>query len=197
MVDRVGGVRNRGADRSAHRTREGPSIAEVTVHVSAGRAEVLIGESRLLGIIAGFVRSGARPRRERRTSMTPWASSIGAITLFVRDVAASREFYGRVFGLPVTYEDDDSVVFRIGGTLINLLLERAAPELVAPLAVAPAGAGARFQFTIDVESVDATCALLAGVGVQPLNGPIDRPWGIRTASFADPDGYIWEVAQPA
>src|SRR5206468_12511116 len=27
-----------------------------------------------------------------------------------------------------------------------------------------------------------------------LNGPIDRPWGMRTAAFADPDGHIWEVA---
>jgi lactoylglutathione lyase len=129
--------------------------------------------------------------------MTPWAGALGAITLFVRDVAASREFYGRAFGLPVTYEDDDSVVFRIGRTLINLLRERAATELVAPMAVAPAGAGARFQLTIDVESVDATCAALAGLGVQLLNGPIDRPWGIRTACFADPDGYIWEIAQPS
>jgi lactoylglutathione lyase len=23
---------------------------------------------------------------------------------------------------------------------------------------------------------------------------MDRPWGIRTASFRDPGGHIWEVA---
>ena len=28
-----------------------------------------------------------------------------------------------------------------------------------------------------------------------LNGPVDRDWGMRTASFADPDGHIWEIAQ--
>jgi hypothetical protein len=27
-----------------------------------------------------------------------------------------------------------------------------------------------------------------------LNGPIDRPWGIRTASFRAPGGHIWEIA---
>ncbi|MFH9400536.1 hypothetical protein ACH4JS_12170 [Streptomyces sp. NPDC017638] len=27
------------------------------------------------------------------------------------------------------------------------------------------------------------------------NGPMDRPWGIRTASFEDPGGHIWEIAQ--
>ena len=28
-----------------------------------------------------------------------------------------------------------------------------------------------------------------------LNGPVNRPWGVRTASFADPGGHIWEIAQ--
>lgn len=27
------------------------------------------------------------------------------------------------------------------------------------------------------------------------HGPMDRPWGIRTASFIDPVGHIWEVAK--
>ena len=28
-----------------------------------------------------------------------------------------------------------------------------------------------------------------------VDGPMDRPWGIRTAAFADPGGHIWEIAQ--
>jgi uncharacterized glyoxalase superfamily protein PhnB len=39
------------------------------------------------------------------------------------------------------------------------------------------------------------CAVLGERGVALLNGPIDRPWGIRTASFMDPGGHIWEIAQ--
>jgi uncharacterized glyoxalase superfamily protein PhnB len=31
--------------------------------------------------------------------------------------------------------------------------------------------------------------------VDLLNGPMDRPWGIRTASFRDPGGHIWEIAK--
>jgi len=31
-------------------------------------------------------------------------------------------------------------------------------------------------------------------GVKLLNGPMDRPWGNRTASFRDPGGHIWEIA---
>jgi uncharacterized glyoxalase superfamily protein PhnB len=31
--------------------------------------------------------------------------------------------------------------------------------------------------------------------VKLLNGPMDRPWGIRTAAFADPAGHVWEIAK--
>ncbi len=50
------------------------------------------------------------------------------------------------------------------------------------------------MFTIEVDDVDAVCARLADRGVELLNGPMDRPWGIRTASFRDPGGHIWEIA---
>lgn len=43
---------------------------------------------------------------------------------------------------------------------------------------------------------EVICALLADLGVTLLNGPTDRPWGIRTASFTDPSGHVWEVAGP-
>lgn len=31
--------------------------------------------------------------------------------------------------------------------------------------------------------------------LRPANGPMNRPWGIRTAAFADPSGHVWEIAQ--
>jgi catechol 2,3-dioxygenase-like lactoylglutathione lyase family enzyme len=121
-------------------------------------------------------------------------SRIDAITLFVDDLAAAKEFYARAFALPVHFEDDASAVFRFGETLINLLKTDEAHELIEPATVAPADAGSRMQLTIDVDDVDATCAELASRGVKLLNGPMDRPWGRRTAAFADPAGHIWEVA---
>ena len=128
-------------------------------------------------------------------SLEAWAAAgIGAITLFVDDVNAAKAFYREVFGLPVHYEDDVSAVFDIGGTLINLLKASEAVELISPAAVAQADAGARMQLTIQVDDVDATCAELLERGVELLNGPMDRPWGIRTASFRDPGGHIWEIA---
>jgi catechol 2,3-dioxygenase-like lactoylglutathione lyase family enzyme len=124
-----------------------------------------------------------------------WPRGIAAITLFVEDLEAAKQFYGQVFGLPVTFEDDDSAVFKFGDTLVNLLKTTAAGELIEPAAVASREAGSRFQFTIEVDDVDAMCADLATRGVELLNGPIDRPWGIRTASFRDPGGHIWEIAK--
>jgi catechol 2,3-dioxygenase-like lactoylglutathione lyase family enzyme len=127
--------------------------------------------------------------------MDSWPKGISAITLFVEDLAASKEFYQEVFGLPVHFEDDASCVFNFGNTLINLLKSTEAVELVAPAAVADPAAGSRLQFTIEVDDVDAMCAELAKRGVELLNGPMDRPWGIRTAAFRDPGGHIWEIAK--
>jgi lactoylglutathione lyase len=128
-------------------------------------------------------------------AVASWPGRIGAITLFVEDLAAAKRFYQDVFGLPVRFEDDDSAVFDFGNTMINLLTATAARELVEPAAVARREAGSRLQITIAVDDVDAMCEELVRRGVKLLNGPVDRPWGIRTASFVDPGGHIWEIAK--
>jgi catechol 2,3-dioxygenase-like lactoylglutathione lyase family enzyme len=126
--------------------------------------------------------------------MSEWPGGIAAITLFMDDLEASKNFYEQVFGLPVVFEDENSAVFRFGETLLNLLRSTEAPSLVAPASVAPVAAGVRFQFTLEVADVDAMCDELKSRGVKLLNGPMDRPWGNRTASFRDPGGHIWEIA---
>jgi catechol 2,3-dioxygenase-like lactoylglutathione lyase family enzyme len=131
----------------------------------------------------------------RGAEVGSWPSGIGAITLFVEDLDTAKRFYREVFGLPVAFEDDDSAVFNFGNTIVNLLKATAARELIEPAAVGSPEAGARLQFTIEVDDVDAMCAQLATRGVELLNGPMDRPWGVRTASFRDPGGHIWEIAQ--
>jgi lactoylglutathione lyase len=133
-------------------------------------------------------------QRDEGTSSAWAAGGIAAITLFVEDLAAAKRFYCDVFQLPVFFEDDSSAVFKFGDTLVNLLNASEAPALVAPAPVAASDTGVRFQFTLGVGDVDATVDELKRRGVNLLNGPIDRPWGIRTASFRDPGGHIWEIA---
>jgi catechol 2,3-dioxygenase-like lactoylglutathione lyase family enzyme len=120
--------------------------------------------------------------------------NVEVITLFAEDLARTKAFYQEIFGLPVVFEDENSTVFRFGNMTVNLLDATAAPGLIGPASVADPEAGARFQFTAYVADVDVACAELARLGVKLLNGPMDRPWGIRTASFTDPAGHIWEIA---
>lgn len=120
---------------------------------------------------------------------------ISAISLFVDDVAAAKAFYIDVFDVPVVFEDANSAVVQFDNLLINLLHAGNAPEIVAPAAVAARDSGSRFQLSIWVPDVDAVCARLQQRGVQLLQGPIDRRWGMRTANFTDPAGHSWEVAQ--
>ena len=125
-----------------------------------------------------------------------WSSkSIDFITLFTEELEQSKAFYQDVFGLRLIFEDENSAVFRFANTGINLLRTGAAGELIRPAAVASRYVGARLVFTIGVDDVDEVCAELAAHGVDLLNGPMNRPWGVRTASFTDPGGHIWEIAQ--
>ena len=127
--------------------------------------------------------------------MSASLKSVGAITLFVEDPKRSKTFYERVFDVSAIYEDDDSAGFKFENTIVNLLKTPAARELIDPAAVATREAGSHFQLTIWVDDADAVCTELATRGVELLNGPMNREWGMRTASFTDPDGHIWEIAQ--
>jgi catechol 2,3-dioxygenase-like lactoylglutathione lyase family enzyme len=75
-------------------------------------------------------------------------------------------------------------------------LQRGSAQQVAPagdvLGLAETGVG---QFVIIVDDVDAVRAELDDHGVAVISGPTDRDWGMRTLTFADPGGHIWEIAQ--
>jgi lactoylglutathione lyase len=125
--------------------------------------------------------------------MSDWPGRLTALTLLAEDLAATKQFYLDVFELPVVFADDDSAVFRFGETLVNVLAVSAAPELIEPARVGDPD-GQRIVLTLQVADVDAKCRELEARGVKLLNGPMDRPWGVRTASFRDPTGHIWEIS---
>ena len=120
---------------------------------------------------------------------------LDAITLFVEDLDRTKRFYEDAFALELIFEDQESAAYRLENSVLNLLTVAGARELIAPGPVAGREAGSRLQLTIWVEDTDAVCAELESRGVVLLNGPIDRAWGMRTASFADPAGNVWEIAQ--
>jgi lactoylglutathione lyase len=98
-----------------------------------------------------------------------------------------------VFEVDPVFEDANSVAFKFDNLFLNLLKRGVAVnELLGPVPAAEPGAS--FELTVWVEDADAVCSDLAERGVSIVSGPLDRPWGMRTAAFLDPDGYAWEVA---
>jgi catechol 2,3-dioxygenase-like lactoylglutathione lyase family enzyme len=122
------------------------------------------------------------------------ANRVFAITLFTDDLAQSKRFYHDVFATPIVHEDPASVAFGFPNIIVNLVQIDEAPELIAPAAVGAAGTPARTMLTLQVEDVDRACERLRALGVDLLNGPLNRPWGPRTATFADPSGHCWELS---
>jgi lactoylglutathione lyase len=123
-------------------------------------------------------------------------SDIGAIILFVDDVARSRTFYHEVLGLDVHFEDEVSVGFDIEGmAFIVLHVDRANVQLQGEPTSTPRSGATAFLTTF-TDDADGLHAELASRGVEFLQAPTDQPWGMRTAYFKDPDGHVWEIAQP-
>jgi catechol 2,3-dioxygenase-like lactoylglutathione lyase family enzyme len=126
--------------------------------------------------------------------MTEPLNAVGAITMFIEDRDRAKAFYERALDASPVYEDDNSVEFKLENIVVNLLVSREAHDLIQPAPVAEPGTGSRFQLTVWVDDTDAACRELGRRGIELLNGPMDRPWGLRTAAFADPDGHVWEMA---
>jgi catechol 2,3-dioxygenase-like lactoylglutathione lyase family enzyme len=115
------------------------------------------------------------------------------MTLFVPDLDRAKQFYEDVFGLRAQFGDEETAMFRFTNVFLFLHKAEKAQEQVPEVRhEAYKGAG---QFAIIVEDADAVCSELAVRGAELLTGPADRPWGMRTATFADPAGHIWEIAQ--
>jgi catechol 2,3-dioxygenase-like lactoylglutathione lyase family enzyme len=129
------------------------------------------------------------------TNVRESLAHVSAISLFVEDLQTAKSFYEAVFGVDVVFEDETSVCVKFDQLFVNLLLNSSAEQQVEPAPVAGPESGSRFQLSIWIDDVDAACAALEERGVELLTGPVDREWGMRVATFTDPDGHNWELAQ--
>ncbi len=138
--------------------------------------------------------AGPSGAAEEGGSMSSWPNGIDAITLFVGDLVAAKDFYQRVFGLPVFFEDDDSAVFNFGNTVVNLLKEAAATELIETRSrgTSRRGIPAPVHDRGGRRGRDVRAPGLARRAVAEW--PDGSPLGVCTASFMDPGGHIWEIA---
>ncbi|MEL4504652.1 VOC family protein [Luteococcus sp. H138] len=121
--------------------------------------------------------------------------ALSAITLLVADQDAAEEFYSRAFAEEPLWRDGKSIGFGLGSVVLNLLLDSEGDRLVTPAAVGSKDSGLRSQLSIWVDDIDTVVETLKGRGVDFDTDPTDQTWGMRTATFRDPDGHSWEIAQ--
>lgn len=120
---------------------------------------------------------------------------LSMVTLGVADLARATHFYQQVLGLPRISAPPEISFFDLGGVRLALFPRK----LLAEDAGVPAAGGGFQGFTLShnlrsVEEVQRLFAGLAEAGVQIVKPPRRAEWGGFSGTFADPDGFLWEVA---
>ncbi len=122
---------------------------------------------------------------------------ISIITLGVRDFARSRAFYREGLGFAVHNhkEGEEHVMFALEGVWLSLYPR---DKLAEDATVPDDGEGfCGVTLAHNVKSpaeADAVFAKAVSVGARPVKTPQEVFWGGYSGYFADPDGYLWEVA---
>jgi len=132
---------------------------------------------------------------------------IDVITLAVRDLKRALTFYQKGLGLETSgitateYAGDDEnaagaiVLFRLNNGMMLALYPRS--ELAKDARVyeisAQSGAFSLGQIVPTRSDVDELLAQAEAAGATITDKPHDRPWGIYSGYFRDPDGHLWEI----
>ena len=120
---------------------------------------------------------------------------ISIITLGVSDLERSIAFYRDGLGLPRREGPDSIAFFETRGTWLSLYPR---DELAEDATVPPHGEGfAGFTLAHNVPSkaeVDATLEQAVEAGARLVKPAQEVFWGGYSGYFADPDGFLWEVA---
>lgn len=110
---------------------------------------------------------------------------ISLVTLGVTDLGRSRQFYEAMGWRGAQQPDNEVCFFQAGGMVLGLW-------------TALGGHGAPgIELAHNVRSPGEVAMVLAEA--ERAGGTIVRPagqasWGGTTGAFADPEGYVWEVA---
>jgi catechol 2,3-dioxygenase-like lactoylglutathione lyase family enzyme len=125
---------------------------------------------------------------------------VAVITLGVRDLKRATRFYSEGLGWPIQQEDSNWVCFLLGEGSSALALYPW-DELAGDAKVSAAGTGFRgFTLAHNVRSeerVDEVLAEAAQAGGEVVKSAQRTSWGGYGGYFADPEGYLWEVATGA
>jgi hypothetical protein len=132
---------------------------------------------------------------------------VHVITLGVADLERSLAFYRDGLGLESKgivadeFVGDEQnaagaiAIFELEGGLVLTVYPRSELAKDANVAVAEHGSGSFSlgQLVDCREAVDETLAQAQHAGAVVTDPPRDRPWGIYSGYFRDPDGHLWEI----
>ncbi len=118
------------------------------------------------------------------------------ITLGVSDVSRAVRFYEDGLGFPrLDFESDEVAFFTLQGTWLGIFgKEDLARDAGVPFAESSFPG---FSLAHNLESeqeVDAAMQSAIAAGAKLVKKPEKVFWGGYSGYFADPDGYLWELA---
>jgi catechol 2,3-dioxygenase-like lactoylglutathione lyase family enzyme len=122
---------------------------------------------------------------------------ISFVTLGVSDLPRATRFYAEVLRLPQRKTPPSVAFFEMGKTWLALY---GRDDLAADAGVAASPASGGFPgFTLahnvrSAEDVDRLLREVASGGGRIVRPGRKADWGGYTGYFADPDGFLWEVA---
>ena len=121
---------------------------------------------------------------------------ISIITLGVTDLPRSVEFYRDGLGLPLFDENTESIAFfQNRGTWLALYPREA---LAADIGIATEGrgfSGVTLAHNVRTrEEVDTLLGVAVAAGATLVKPAEETFWGGYSGYFADPEGYLWEIA---
>ncbi len=128
--------------------------------------------------------------------MTP-PQTLSYLTLGARSMTALRAFYAALGWTERPGSSDEFATYEMGSILLALyplgrLREEAAPGEDQP---GSSWRGVTLGINVDSrEAVDEAFEAAVGVGAKSVARPVEREWGGYSGYFADPDGFLWEVA---
>ena len=118
------------------------------------------------------------------------------VTLGVRDLEGSKKFYAETLGWRLSTASNEGIAFFQTSGVVLALFPRG--ELAKDAMTDPEGSGfAGFTLAHNTRSeaeVDEIIADLRSKGVKIVKEPQKVFWGGYSSYFAEPDGFLWEVA---
>lgn len=127
----------------------------------------------------------------------PVEQRLSLITLGVEDLAGSTRFYRDVLGwTPAEIGGGEVTFFQLNGFVLGLF-PREGLARDAGVDTLESGGFSRVALAYNVrerDDVDRVLTAVETAGARLIKPAEDAFWGGRSGYFADPDGFLWEVA---